>query len=193
MRRTGLLIAILIATLTLRWDACAQKPADVSEDAAKTIYLYNFAIYVDWPSSTFANGDSPFVIGVLGDDAFAGDLSKAVDGKKVVGGRKVTVKKLKWNKEQRDPKEYKDCNLLYITAQEAAHGDEIIQMLKGAPTLTIADFSDFARRGGIINFILEDSRVHFEVNVEAAKQSDLNISSRVLNIAKIVRTGSGWR
>jgi hypothetical protein len=50
---------------------------------------------------------------------------------------------------------------------------------------------DFARRGGIINFILEDDKVRFEINVEAAKQADINISSRLLTLAKIIpQTGT---
>jgi len=192
MRRAGLLITIILATLTLRWDACAQKPTDVSEDAAKAICIYNFAVFVDWPATTFVNADSPFVIGVLGDDTFAGDLDKAINDKKAQG-RKLVVRKLKWNKDLKDSKDLKDCHLLYIAATESIHGDEIIQMRKGTPILTIADFPDFAKHGGIINFILEDSKVHFEVNVDAAKQSELNISSRVLKLAKIVQTGSSWR
>jgi hypothetical protein len=165
----------------------------VSEDAAKAICLYNFAVFVDWPATAFASADSPFVIGVLGDDTFAGDLDKAFNDKKPQGGRKLVVRKLKWSKDLKDSKDFKDCHLLYIAATEAAHGDEIIQMRKGTPTLTVADFPDFAKHGGIINLILEDSKLHFEVNVEAAKQSDLNISSRVLKLAKIVQTGSSWR
>jgi hypothetical protein len=53
------------------------------------------------------------------------------------------------------------------------------------PILTIGDAPGFARRGGIINFMLEDNKVRFEVNVEAAKHAVLNISSRLLALAKI--------
>jgi len=44
----------------------------------------------------------------------------------------------------------------------------------------------FAERGGVIRFTLEDNRVRFEVNVDAAHQADLNISSRLLTLAKII-------
>jgi len=100
------------------------------------------------------------------------------------------VKKVKWSK---DPRDFKDCTLLYIASSEAAHGDEVIQLLKGAPTLTVADFPDFTKHGGMINFFLEDSKVRFEVNSEAARQSDLAISSQILSRAKIITTGLGWR
>jgi hypothetical protein len=45
----------------------------------------------------------------------------------------------------------------------------------------------FAKSGGMINFVLEDNRVRFEVNVKAAKDADLNISSRLLALARIVQ------
>ena len=57
-----------------------------------------------------------------------------------------------------------------------------------ASVLTIADAPDFARRGGMIAFTLEDSKVRFIVNQEAAEQASLNISSRLLALATIVRT-----
>ncbi len=59
-------------------------------------------------------------------------------------------------------------------------------LLKGLPILTIGDSPNFARRGGIINFILVDDKVRFEINVEAAKQANINISSRLLSLAKII-------
>jgi hypothetical protein len=55
------------------------------------------------------------------------------------------------------------------------------------PVLTIGEIPGFAKRGGIINLVLEDNKVHFEVNVEAAKEADLNISSRLLALARIVQ------
>ncbi len=59
---------------------------------------------------------------------------------------------------------------------------------KNTSVLTIAETPGFARRGGVINFTLEDSKVRFEVNVDAAQQVGLNISSRLLSLAKIVQT-----
>jgi hypothetical protein len=189
MRRTGILIAIILTLLAPGPGAHAQKPAETSEDVVKAGLLYNFAIYVTWPTSAWASPDSPITNCVMGDDSFAQTLADVVTPKKI-GMRKLAVKKMKWSK---DPKEYRDCTLLYVASSEAAHGDEVIQMMKGAPILTVADFPDFTKHGGIMNFFLEDSKVRFEVNSEAAKQSDLAISSQILIRAKIVPTGLGWR
>jgi len=61
--------------------------------------------------------------------------------------------------------------------------------LKNLPVLTISETAGFAKRGGMINFTLQDSKVRFEANVDAAKQAGLNISSRLLSLASIVQTG----
>jgi hypothetical protein len=81
----------------------------------------------------------------------------------------------------------RDCNILFISSSEIAHTDEIFHLVKSLPILTIGETPGFAQRGGIINFIVEDNKVRFEVNVDAAKQADINISSRLLTLAKIVQ------
>ena len=66
-------------------------------------------------------------------------------------------------------------------------------MVKWLPILTIGETPGFAARGGIINLTLEDNKVRFEVNIGAAKQANLNISSRLLALAKIVPQGADGR
>jgi uncharacterized protein DUF4154 len=190
MRRAGILIAMMLTLLTPRSEVRAQKSADTSEDFVKAGLYYNFAIYVTWPASAFSSADAPITYCVLGDESFAQRLSTDWVTTKKIGTRKLAVKKMKWSRDLRD---FKDCTLLYISSSESAHGDDVIQMLKGAPILTVADFPDFTKHGGMINFFIEDSKVRFEVNAEAARQSDLAISSQVLIRAKIVPTGLGWR
>jgi hypothetical protein len=91
---------------------------------------------------------------------------------------------LKWSK---DFKDLKDCNILFVSASEKEHIDSVVDAMKWLPILTIGDAPGFARRGGIMNFTLEDNKVRFEVNVEAAKHADLTISSRLLTLARIVQ------
>ena len=189
MRRAGILIAMMLTLLTLGPEVRAQKSADTSEDFVKAGMFYYFAMYVTWPTTAFSSAEAPITYCVLGDDSFAQKLTDTVTSKKI-GLRKLAVKKMKWSREAKD---YKECALLYVGSTEASHGDDVIQMLKGAPILTVADFPDFTKHAGIMNFVIEDSKVRFEVNVEAAKQSDLAISSQMLSKAKIVPTGLGWR
>jgi len=74
-----------------------------------------------------------------------------------------------------------------VSSSEKEHFESVLGGMKGLPILTIGDAPGFARRGGIMNFILEDNKVRFEVNVEAAKDADLTISSRLLTLARIVQ------
>ena len=189
MRRAGILTLFMIAALILGRDACAQKSADSPEYLIKAGFIYNFAMYVEWPAAVWASADSPIVIGVLGDDSFANTVADIVVAKKIKD-RKLVVRKLRWSK---DARELKDCNIVYIAPGEAARGDDVIQQLKGLPILSVADFPDFTKHGGIIGFYLESDKVRFEVNQEAAKQSDLTISSQMLIRGKLVPTGSSWR
>jgi hypothetical protein len=184
MRRVVVLRIVLITgLLSLACGAGAQDVnSESSEYLVKAGFIYNFAKLVEWPAPALGQPGHQIVIGVLGNDAFASVLDRVVDGKKI-DGRPFQVKRL-------HNKEYKDCSchILFITASESARSDEIINLMKNAAVLTIAESPGFAKRGGIINFTLEDSKVHFEVNVDAAKQAALNISSRLLSLAKIVQT-----
>jgi hypothetical protein len=166
--------------MTLNWtstaDAQAGDASDSSEYLIKAGFIYNFAKFVEWPSATFAQPDSPIVIGVLGTDPFGNVLDRIVEDKKI-GPRGFAVKRYKWGK---------DCKILFVSASERAHIDEILQSVKGLPILTVGETPGFAERGGVIRFTLEDNRVRFEVNVDAAHRADLNISSRLLTLAKII-------
>ena len=183
LRRLGILIALLSMTLNCTSTANAQAgDADSSEYLIKAGFIYNFAKFVEWPAATFSQPDSPIVIGVLGTDPFGSVLDRIVEDKKI-GPRGFVVKRFKWGK---DLKDLKDCKILFVSASEKAHIDEILQSVKGQPILTVGETPGFAERGGVIRFTVEDNRVRFEVNVDAAHQAELNISSRLLTLAKII-------
>ena len=187
LRRLGILIAILGMTLNGTPLAYAQTgdAPDSSEYLIKAGFIYNFAKFVEWPSGAFAQPDSPIVIGVLGTDPFGSVLDRLVQDKKI-GQRGFVVRRYKWGKDLKDLKDLRDCKILFVSASEKAHADEIIQLVKWLPILTVGETPGFAEHGGVIRFTVEDNRVRFEVNVDAAHQADLNISSRLLTLAKII-------
>jgi uncharacterized protein DUF4154 len=181
MRRLRLLITIALAILAgLGFEAHAQDSSVSSEYLIKAGFIYNFANLVQWPSSAFAQPDSPIVIGILGEDPFGTILDRVLEGKRV-NGRAFLVKR--W----RSVPDLKGCHIVFVSSSELTHLADAIHLAKGMPILTIGEIPNFARRGGIINLFLEDNKVHFEVNVEAAKEADLNISSRLLALARIVQ------
>jgi len=183
MRSLAPRFAVFAILMALAVDVRAQSlgSAESSEHLIKAGYVYNFAKLVEWPPTAAPKGQ-PIVIGVLGNDDFATVLSRAVEGKRV-DDRPFEVRRLK-------SKDFKDCGcrILFVAASESARIDEIIQFQHSASVLTIAEAPDFAKRGGIIALTLEDSKVRFSVNVDAAAQASLTISSRLLTLATIVHT-----
>jgi hypothetical protein len=187
MRRLGLFIAILPVLLTSAAPgAHSQDTSASSEYLIKAGFIYNFANLVQWPAATFPQPDSPIVIAIVGQDHFGTTLDRALEGKKV-NGRPFVIKRLRSITELlKSVADLKECQILFVSSSEMPHLAEAIQIVKGIPVLTIGETPGFAKDGGMINLILEDNRVRFEVNVQAAKEADLNISSRLLALARIV-------
>ena len=171
----------ICAALAVAAQAQNAGTSDSSEYLIKAGFTYNFAKLMDWPANAFPQPNSPIVIGILGMDPFGGTLDQVLQGKQA-NGRDFVVKHLKWGQE------FKDCDILFISSSEVTHVDEVLRAVHGMPILTIGEMPGFAQHGGIINFIVEDNRVRFEVNVDAAKQANINISSRLLSLAKIVQS-----
>ncbi len=187
LRAAVALLPLLLVAITLN----AQNSSGSSEYLIKAGFIYNFANLVQWPAASFAQPDSPIVIVILGEDHFGATLDRALDGKKV-NARSFVIKRARTIFElQRTLGPQKDCQILYVSSSEMAHLGEAIQMLRGVPVLTIGETPGFAKNGGIINLVLEDNKVRFEVNVQAAKEADLNISSRLLALARIVQPSEG--
>jgi YfiR/HmsC-like len=192
MRRPQLMITVLIClSLASPADTHAMDPVDSSEYLIKAGFVYNFAKLTEWPAGSFAQPDSPIVIGILGTDPFGATIDHVVDNKQI-NGRGVVVKRLKWGDRLKE-RQYRlwlndllQCNILFVSSSEVSHLDELISIVQGIPILTVGDTPGFAMRGGVINLILDDNKVRFEVNVEAARRANLNISSRLLALAKIV-------
>ena len=148
-----------------------------NEYQVKAAFLYNFAKFVDWPSDAFGGSNAPLIIGVVGDDPFGAALDQAINGKSI-GGHSLVVRRLRWGQDLRS------CQILYISSSERKHLPQIIQSLRGASVLTVGDMGQFNQQGGIINFILETSKVRFEINSRGANQAGLKISSKLLALAK---------
>jgi uncharacterized protein DUF4154 len=190
MRRSRLTVAVLLClSLALGANAQSSDSAASSEYLIKAGFIYNFAQLVQWPSVAFSQADSPIVIGILGTDPFGTTIDRVVENKKL-DGRNLVVKRLKWGK---DLKDLKDCNILFVSSSEKEHIPDLVNMVKWLPILTIGETPGFATRGGIINLTLQDNKVRFEVNIEAAKQANLNISSRLLALARIVPQSADGR
>src|ERR1051325_11657923 len=133
-----------VLCLLLLWMGMAGAPsflqtasaAEYTEYELKAGYLYQLALFIDWPQARFANAKSPIVIGVLGEDPFKKDLEKTIEGEKV-NNRPVVLKRYK------RPEDAREAHILFIAASEKKHWPEILEKLKGSRILTVSDVEGF--------------------------------------------------
>ena len=172
--------AVLSCTALLLLSVClalAKDPEDASDEyRVKALFLYNFAKFVEWPNAI--SGDA-ICIGIVGDDPFGEALAQTIAGK-TVNGRAFVVKRLKLQ-------ETRQCQIVFVAASERKRIHTVLEAVVGSAVLTVGDMHGFAQAGGVINFEIVDSRVRFEVNIDAAERARLKLSSKLLSLAKIVR------
>ena len=169
-----LLLALAIAPVG------AQAPAEPVE-RIRAAFLYRFAAYVEWPASAFPGPESPIVIGVVASDAVALELAKAIPGRKV-GSRPLKVVRL-------GPAEQPGncCHILYVGA-ESDRTEEILAAERARPVLTVTDVDSGHPKGSVINFVLADERLRFDISREAAERNGLQLRSQLLAVARQVST-----
>ena len=146
----------------------------------KAAMLYNLTRFVEWPAAAYLDAQAPTVLCILGRDPF-GDSLKSLASSPSFGGRQVEIRHVASDKGARG------CHVIYISTSERKSVTQILATLKGSSALTVGEMAQFAARGGMIQFSLEEKQVRFEVNLEAAAESDLKISSRLLVLARVVK------
>jgi hypothetical protein len=151
---------------------------EFSEYEVKAGFMYNFPKFIDWPVDTFSDVSKAITLCVVGTDPFGKALG-AID-RKAVQTRRLEIKyavRLK---------DLKMCSILFVSGSEKGNLSQILEIVKGAPTLTVGDTKGFAQQGIMINFVMEQNKVGFEINTESARQAKFTISSKLLKLAKTI-------
>jgi hypothetical protein len=176
--RRAFLAALLGLAAALPFAATAQEDASVLERRVKGALLYRFIAYVEWPESAFPKPDSPFIIGILGNDALATELQAFVAGR-TAGKRSIAVRRL------RASDSLKDLHMLFIGAAEAHQLDRAVRGT-GA-TLIVTESPGALQQGSVIDFTIVNDQVRFNISLDSARSRNLRLSSRLLSVAQDVR------
>jgi YfiR/HmsC-like len=169
--------------------ASAQEAEENREALIKAAYLYNFAVHSQWPKNAVAGTKDKFCIGVLGGGALNPFLKK-IAATKTVQDKPIELHQFA------SVADYKPCHLLFIAREPAAGRKEsaaerleaALKKIKDAPVLVVTETEGLAQKGATINFYIEENNVKFEVNLDAVKRADLQISSKVLRLAKVIQS-----
>lgn len=148
----------------------------------KALFLYNFGSYVEWPPSAFQGAEHPFVIGILGSSPLERTLreiaaTKRIDGRRIVVEHFVSAGAIK------------HCQILFIGRNVSPQDRKLaVERLRDQHVLIVGESAGFARRGAVVNFYVENNKIRFEINLDAARRHQLKISSKLLALAKIVES-----
>ena len=170
MRRA--LLAVLVTSVGSVLTAAQDVPLEYRLKAA---FLYNFVKYVEWPEP---RGTS-IKICVAGQNPFGTILDDLLRNERVRGARLSTETIL-------EPAP--GCDVIF--APRTSNFPAYLRT-SNLPILTVGESPRFIELGGIVNFYLEDDKVRFEINRAAADRANLRISSRLLQLARLVDPSSG--
>lgn len=186
--RARVLLAIVASSLLLAFVCLAAVGAQSGSDEAilernvKAAFLYKFLGYVDYPENATPVQGEPLVIGVVGADDVAEELRRITVGRSM-NGRAVAVRKL------RPGEAPGKVHMLFIGDDDAADTEKALAAVRQMPVLTVTETGRNLRQDSVINFLVVDERVRFEVSLDAAEKNNLKLSSRLLAVAyKVLRS-----
>ena len=150
------------------------------EKQVKAAFLVNFPKYVEWPADTFPDTNSPIILATLGETDLGAEIQKMVQGR-TVSGRPLVFKVIT------EITPAADCHILFIPDSARRSLPAVLEKLKSTSVLTVGENDDFLAKGGVINLARRDQNVRLAVNLVAARQARLKISSKLLSAADVVK------
>jgi len=183
-----LLIHILAAIAALAALPAAVVPVRAQhlsseENRVKASFLFNFAKFIAWPAQAGA-AQSKLVFCIVGNSDVSAILKAQAEGQSI-GGRQVVIEDMN---PANPPSQLDSCQMIYI-GERAKNSVQILNRVKTLPIVTVSEDIHFIQHGGIINMMHEDGRFKFQINLKAATQSGLSISSKLLQLARDVIQG----
>jgi hypothetical protein len=167
-------IPAALVAMACAWAGPSSGTDHSPETEMKAAYLYKLAPFVDWPASAFEGPSDPLVICIVGADPFGSTLDHAVAGQRV-GPRPVTVRRLPVAHGR------EGCAIMYMGGSRAQSTAQALRAVHGRPVLTVTDGGAGAR--GMVDFTLVEGKVRFRIDDQAASESGLKISSKLLRLA----------
>lgn len=177
--RWSALAILTIATSALNLPAAADSA--FLENDVKAAYLSKIGLFVEWPKSAFAGPTSAITVCVAGENPFGDALDKVVEGQRV-GGRPIQIHYLKAVAGN------SGCDILYVAGSGTQSVADALNAVDGSAVLTVTDAASDDHAAGIIEFVVQNNRVRFNIDEQAAARNGISISPHLISLALSVRS-----
>jgi hypothetical protein len=185
MRRDGSLLSTVLLAVAMSLTAVSQGVAQVASDEAqiKAAFVYNFLKFVDWPAESFHGPQDAFVVGIVGDDDTAEATERFLAAKQL-GVRPIVVRHIKWDQPMTG------VHAVFIAEQDTKKVRHVLESATAASALSIGEGEDFAAHGGVIGLLVDDRRVRFDIDNDAAQAAGLRVSSKLLALTRVIHSSA---
>lgn len=150
---------------------------ELAEYQIKAEFIERFTRFVEWPAAAAQPSSTPFVVGVIGRDPFGAYLD-AIARERTIKGRPVRIQRLK------RIEDLGTCQIVFISASEAARVDKIVAKARTLQVLTIGDSPGYLSAGVMINLYTAENKVRFEINEQELSRSGFQASAQLLKLAR---------
>jgi len=150
-----------------------------AEQKLKVALIYKLTKFVEWPEKT-AEKPTGFGVCLIGMDAFGPVID--VLKKRNVDGREINIRRIIYTDEIDE-----GCNLVYINVPNRTDVELIIRNLQNRPVLTISEHEQFVEMGGIVQLIIRNNRIAFNINYDSSVNAGLSIAAPLLELANRVK------
>ncbi|MBW3566398.1 MAG: YfiR family protein [Proteobacteria bacterium] len=154
-----------------------------AEYRIKAAFLYHFCNYIDWPPSAFKSDDSPLLIGIAAPQEIVNQMRQSIEGR-TARGRPVVIRAIQ------PGDSLETLHVIYITEPMNARRFGITA-LSPRPILVVTEDDDGFAAGSVINFVIEDDRVRFDIAPHAARERNLHVGAQLLTAARNIRGNNG--
>ena len=168
--------SVAAAAWVMQWSMLAAQP--VPEYKLKAAFVYNFALFTDWPMGILTEGGT-LNICINPDSGLRPALSDLKD--KLIKGRRVAIL------QSNDAETLRTCHVLVLGGLDRERWARIKKGLANSSVLTVSDDGEIGHDGAIITLYLDDHHIGFDINMQAARQAHLLLSSKLLRLARSVQ------
>lgn len=175
MQNRNIAIKILIILVCIAFSntgASAEPPQDATYvQDVKAVFIYNFTKYMNW-----AGEDTLFQIGVIGETPILDPL-RQIAQKRRVNQKEIQIKHFD------HPDQIDHCHILFIPESEKSQLNAVIRRIRDKNILTVSEIENALFGGVMINFVIRQETVKFEINLQAIKQAGFQPGSELLKLA----------